>query len=59
MLVAAPIDPDLGRLIAAYWRARASYDVGRRLPREVRIGPASLAAAREHGFSRWRDVPTA
>jgi hypothetical protein len=25
------------RLIAEYWRARSSYDAGRRLPREVRI----------------------
>jgi len=25
------------RLIVAYWRVRSSYDVGRQLPREVRI----------------------
>lgn len=27
------------RLIAAYWRTRASYEQGRREPREVRIQP--------------------
>lgn len=31
-------EPTRSRLIAAYWRARSSYDAGRQLPREVRIG---------------------
>jgi hypothetical protein len=31
-------EPTRSRLIAAYWRARASYDAGRREAREVRIG---------------------
>ena len=31
-------EPTRSQLIATYWRARASYEVGRREPREVRIG---------------------
>lgn len=30
-------EPARSSLIAAYWRTRASYDAGRREPREVRI----------------------
>lgn len=30
-------EPARSHLIAAYWRARSSYDAGRRDPREVRI----------------------
>lgn len=30
-------EPARSRLIAEYWRARASYGVGRHQPREVRI----------------------
>jgi hypothetical protein len=40
-------EPERSRIIAAYWRARASYDVGRREPREVAITvePHALASA--------------
>ena len=30
-------EPTRSRLIAAYWRARSSYDVGRRPVREVQL----------------------
>jgi hypothetical protein len=40
-------EPERCRLIAAYWRSRSSYDVGRREPREVAITiePRELASA--------------
>ena len=31
-------EPTRSQLIVAYWRARSSYDAGRQLPHEVRIG---------------------
>ena len=41
-------EPERSRRIAAYWRARSSYDAGRREPREVEITastPTASAAA--------------
>ncbi|HEU4727704.1 MAG TPA: hypothetical protein VFT22_07440 [Kofleriaceae bacterium] len=32
-------EPERSRRIVAYWRAVASYEAGRREPREVRIEP--------------------
>lgn len=37
-------EDERSRLIAAYWRARAQYDAGRREPREVRISVVGAAA---------------
>jgi len=53
-------EPARCRLITAYWRTRASYEVGRKQPREVRIdgpvrdhllsiGPGVLVDARSSG----------
>jgi hypothetical protein len=51
-------EPERSRMIAAYWRARSSYDVGRREPREVAITaqPRALASAADFP-SRDRDGP--
>lgn len=34
-------EPTRSRLIASYWRARSSYEGGRREPREVRVAAAA------------------
>lgn len=55
---AEPIDYATGQdLELGKARQRHLNGLGERLAVDGLIGPASLAAARRHGFARWRDVP--
>lgn len=54
---AEPLDFAAGEDLAVARRRQAALNArGERLSIDGLVGPASIAAARRHGFARWRDV---
>jgi hypothetical protein len=54
---AEPLDFASGEDLAVARRRQAALNArGERLTVDGLVGPASIAAARRHGFARWRDV---